>query len=118
MDNVSKERRKNRRYELRYVAHVVVHSRSLVSHLDAVGRNASVSGLLLETKARILDMTPVSFVMTLESGSLAHSVELKGDGIVVRTEALSNHRFLVAIECKRPIVQFEQDFPAAAGSTS
>ena len=118
MGNVSEERRKHRRYELRYVAHIVVHSGSLVSHLGAAGRNASVSGLLVETKAGILKLSPVSFVMTLQSGSLARCVELKGDGIVVRTETLSNRRFLVAIECKRPITLFEEDFSAAAESTS
>ncbi len=118
MDNVSEERRKHRRYELKYVAHLVVHSGDLVSHLDAVGRNASVGGLLLETRARIRELSRVSFVMTLESGSLARSVELTGDGIVVRTEALCNRRFLIAVECKRPITQFEEDFPPAAESTS
>ena len=118
MDNVSKERRKYRRYDLKYVAHVVVHSGNLVSHVDAVGRNASVGGCLLETRARILVRRPVSFIMTLKSGVTARSVELQGDGIVVRTEALSNRRFLIAIECKRPISQLEEDFSAAAESTS
>ena len=112
MHTAYQDRRKHTRYQLEYKAEMVIGCGASVSQLHAIGRNASVSGLQLETMSPIPELTPVSFLLTFESGSLAHPVELRGEGIVVRVEAWSQGRYLVAIECKLPITQIQEHIPS------
>lgn len=53
-DSTARQERKFRRFKLRYPVHVEFRSGELVSELDAVSRNVSTGGLLLEAPLLIL----------------------------------------------------------------
>ncbi len=108
MDTAYKDRRKHRRYQLEQRVHAVFHSGDSVIHLDAVSKNASVTGLQMETRLPITDLSPVSFIMTLESGVLARTIELRGEGAVVRVERKSGGIYLLAVQYKHPLTEIEE----------
>jgi hypothetical protein len=112
--NARPQERKYRRFNLRYPVHVKFHSGSLVSELDAVSRNVSLGGMLLETAAVIPQHSPVSFLMTVQAGRMVHPIKLAGEGEVVRVENVAaGAGFAVAVECKHPIAQIESILPTA-----
>ena len=102
------ERRKHPRFALRCPVHVSVHSGETFARVDAVSKNVSLSGLLLEATSIIPLHAPVSFVMTLQSEHIIHPIELAGEGTVVRVESgRSATEFLIALKCTRPLTQIE-----------
>ena len=106
--------RKYRRFDLRYPVHVKFEIGSTVSELDAVSRNVSLGGMLLESPSAIPQRSPVSFVMTLQAERMLHPIELKGEGEVVRVESgRGGCGFAVAVECRQPITQIERYLPTA-----
>jgi hypothetical protein len=107
------EERKHRRFDLKYPVHVKFHSGNLVSELDAVSRNVSLQGLLLETTSRIPPRSPVSFILTVQGGITVRPIALEGKGKVVRVEpGASGSGFAIAVACKHPIAQIEHYLPA------
>jgi len=105
-------KRKYPRFNRRYPVHVRFASGNLFSELDAVSRNVSLCGLLLETASIIPQHSPVSFVITLQGEQIVRPIELAGEGKVVRVEDVGTGAgFAVAIECKDPISQIEDIFP-------
>lgn len=102
------QERKYRRFNLSYPVHVKFRSGTSVSELDAVSRNVSLGGMLLETASCIPERTPVSFVMTLQGGRIVRPIELAGEGQVVRVETGGAPAgFAIAVQCKHPITQIE-----------
>ena len=90
-------------------------SGDLFSELDAVSRNVSLFGLLLETAAIIPQQSPVSFVITVQGEQIVRPIELAGEGKVVRVEDIGTGAgFAVAIDCKDPISQIVNIFPNRA----
>ena len=107
------QERKYRRFDLKYPVRVKFQSGNGTAELDAVSRNVSLGGLLLDTPSQIPPQTPVTFVLTLRGGRSVRPVELAGEGKVVRVQpGALGMGFGVAIECKRPITQIERYLPA------
>jgi len=100
--------RKYRRFNLRYPVHVKFSDGNVISELDAVSRNVSLGGMLLETGARIPEHADVSFVMRLQGGRIVRPIELEGEGQVVRVESSTVPAgYAIAVQCKNPITQIE-----------
>jgi len=87
------------------------YSGGVRSDIDAVSRNVSVWGLLLETSSVVPRGSEVSFIMTIPSYKATPPIELAGAGNVVRVEEPSDAGIRVAVECKNPITQLENYFP-------
>ena len=106
------QERRFRRFNLHYPVHVKFQPGNVTSELDAVSRNVSLGGVLLETTSPIPLHSPVSFVLTLRGGRIVHPVELVGEGAVVRVEARgAGAGFAVAVECKQLITHIERYLP-------
>jgi hypothetical protein len=100
------ERRKYRRFNLRYPVHGTFSSENKVSEFDAVSTNVSIGGLLMETASEISPHSLVNFTMTLQGGMVVRPICLEGQGEAVRLgPAETGTCFLVAVTCKRPIAQ-------------
>lgn len=99
--------RRYRRFQLRYPVHLLFRSDQLNSEADAVTRNVSIGGLLLECPVSSSKHTAVSFIIRM-GGSTAHPFVLVGEGEVVRVKIGDNgSKFLIAVECTAPITQLE-----------
>ena len=103
-----RQERRYPRFKLRYPVHGKFYSGKAVSEFDAVSRDVSIGGLLLETASEIPRHSPVSFTMTIRGGSIVHPIRLAGEGEVVRVEpARHGAWFAIALACKHPIAQIE-----------
>jgi hypothetical protein len=101
--------RKHRRFSLQFPVRLKVHSAGSVIELDAVSRNISIGGLLLETSSMIPQHTPVSFIMTVRSAQVIRPIQFAGEGEVVRVDAKPAVQvFAIAVECKRPITRTDE----------
>ena len=106
------DRRRSPRFELRYPVHGRFRSGKAVSEFDAVSRNVSIRGLLLETTSEIPQYSPVTFTMTIQGAGIIHPIRLAGEGEVVRVEpSRPGAWFAIALACKHPIAQIENYFP-------
>ena len=96
--------RRHRRFLANYPVQVKAHRDNAVSELQAVTKNVSVGGLLIETASPIPQHCPVDFTMTLQGGPLPHPIQVVGKGEVVRVEPHGARAgFAIAIKCKREI---------------
>jgi hypothetical protein len=108
-----KERR-YRRFSLQYPVRVKVQITDSIIEFEAVSRNISVGGLLLETSSVIPQHSPVSFIVTVQGAQVVHPIQFAGEGNVVRVDPKES-AFAIAVECKRPITQIDNHL-AATGS--
>jgi len=109
------ERRKYRRFNLRYPVHGTFSFGNTVSEFDAVSLNVSIGGLLIETASEISPHSLVKFTMTLQGGMVVRPICLAGEGEAVRLEpAQPDACFAVAVACNRPIVNIEDYVPGTA----
>ena len=80
---------------------------------EAVSKNISICGLLLETSAMIPQHTPVSFTMTVDGLELGRPIRFVGEGKVVRVDRKTGREvFAIAVECTQPIQQIDHYFEA------
>ena len=108
--------RKYRRFDLRCPVRVKFPSGDAIAQVEAISKNVSIGGLLLECSSMIPPRRPVSFVMTVEGDQLPRPIQLRGDGEVVRIEPRKGEAgFTVAVECKHPMSWMEGHVSAAAG---
>jgi PilZ domain len=106
------QKRKHRRFRLQYPVHIKAQSTDLTVEFEAVSRNISICGLLLESDSMIPQHTPVSFVVTVEHSDLGRSLRFAGEGKVVRVDPKAvEGRFAIAVECQSPISQIDAHFP-------
>jgi hypothetical protein len=77
-----------------------------------MSRNVSIGGLLLDVPSRIPEHSSVGFTITVQADDLAHPILLAGEGKVVRVEPQPRRKFVVAVECSRPITQMERYLPS------
>ncbi|SRR5579885_68357 len=106
--------RRFRRFTLRYPVHLLFQSGDAVCEMDTVSRNVSVGGLLLECPADIPEKSPVSFLITV-SGRTLRPVKLAGEGSIVRVQRENRELgWILAVECKTPILQIEYYLPLDA----
>ena len=100
--------RRYRRFHLRYPVRLKVHDADLTVEFEAVSKNISVCGLLLESAAMIPPHTPVSFVVTVEAPEFGRPIRFVGEGKVVRVDPKAEQElFAIAVECARPITQID-----------
>ena len=106
------ERRKYRRFTLRYAVHGTFSSGNEVFDFDATSRNVSLGGLLIETASAIPLHSLLSFTMTVQGDMVVHPVCLAGEGAVVRLEpSEAGVGYAIAVACKQPIAQLESTLP-------
>lgn len=109
------EKRKHPRFDLKYPVRVKLHSGNLVSELDAVSRNVSMVGLLLETTSLIPLHSPVHFILTVHGERTRRPIALAGKGEVVRVEpGAAGASFAIAVKCKNPIARIGHYLPPTA----
>jgi len=102
------ERRKYRRFNLRYPVHGTFCFRNTLSEFDAISRNVSIGGLLMETASEISPHSLVKFTITLQGGMVVRPMCLTGEGEAVRLEpTVAGTCFAVAVACKQPIANME-----------
>jgi len=107
--------RKYRRFTLRYPVRLKVQAADLLVEFEAVSRNISICGLLLETPVVIPQDSAVSFVVTVEGSTLGRPIQFVGEGKVVRVDAQARKEiFAIAVECVRPITQIDHYLGATA----
>lgn len=104
--------RKFQRFKLKYHVRVNFKSENTVAAIDAVTRNVSLGGLLLESACLIPHLSPVEFTITLDGATVSRPVKLAGVGDVVRVEPgeLAD-RFGIAVACREPITQLTDHLP-------
>ena len=103
-----RQERKYPRFKLRYPVHGTFYSADRTADFDAVSRNVSIGGLLLETGFEIPADSLVSFTMTLHGGKVIRPIRLTGEGQVVRVEPSGlGAGFAVAVSCTYPIAHME-----------
>jgi hypothetical protein len=108
----SSQERKHRRFSLQYPVHLRVHSADLMVEFEAISRNISIGGLLLEASSLIPQHTPVSFTVTVKHNELGRPIHFVGEGRVVRVDPKTKEDvFAIAVECQRPITQVDA-YPA------
>ena len=105
------QERKHRRFVLQYPVRLKIQASDSLVEFDAVSKNISIGGLLVETSSIIPQHTPVSFTLTVEGDQVIRPIYLVGDGEVVRVDPGSaRQRFTIAVKCKRPIARLGQPF--------
>jgi hypothetical protein len=109
-----RERRQHSRYSLHCPVSLTFSVRNSVSELQAMSKNVSLGGLLLEAASTIPRNCPVEFTMIVQGNGLTRTIHLAGDGKVVRTGPSSNHQFEIAVECTHPITEIERYFVGSA----
>jgi PilZ domain len=103
----SRHDRRFRRFRLRYPVHLAFQFGNTISEADAISRNISTGGLLLDCPVLVPEQSSVSFVISLSARKL-RPLKLMGEGTVVRVETGGmDMEFGIAIECKRQIMQIE-----------
>jgi hypothetical protein len=102
------QERKYRRFSLQYPVRLKVHSADLMVEFEAMSRNISIGGLLLETSSLIPQHTPVSFIVTVEGTEVGRPIQFMGEGKVVRVDPkAAEEAYAIAVECARPITQID-----------
>jgi PilZ domain len=106
--------RRHRRFDLQFPVLLNFPSGGKVRELRTISRNVSIGGLLLKATDSLPPKTEVSFTIEVMGPRLRHPIRLQGEGQVVRVEQLETGAgFAFAIECKHPIAEIEDHFPAA-----
>jgi hypothetical protein len=96
------QERKHPRFDLKYRVKLKCHAcNGVVVKLDAISRNVSMGGLLLETNTLIPERTAVSFILTMRGAPLIRPILLTGEAEVVRVVPRGpDNGFLIALQCK------------------
>ena len=103
-----RQERKFRRFDLEWFAHVRFPSGDAIAEIDAVTRNISHYGLLLESACLIPYGSSVELTITVPEVSTSRSFKITGGGKVVRIEARETAEgFGIAVDCSEPIALTE-----------
>ena len=79
---------------------------------EAVSRNISICGVLLQASSLIRRHIPVSFTVTVNHNQLGRRIQFVGEGRVERVDPKTGEDvFAIAVECQRPITQVDA-YPA------
>ena len=98
--------RRFRRFKAEYLVHVRFGSGNAMAEVDAVTKNISLGGLLLESACLIPCGSRVEFAITLQWEPNSRPIKLKGAGEVVRVEpGATAEEFGIAVACSQPITQ-------------
>jgi PilZ domain len=98
--------RKFRRFDLK--SPIVVHfpSKGVRAKVEAVTKNISLGGVLLESNELIPEHSPVVFTITIQEGRIRRPIKFVSAGKVVRVERTAKrNQFAIGIACNQPITQ-------------
>ena|SRR3954454_2186552 len=100
--------RRHRRFSLRYPVLLRFDQGSTATEVQAVSKNVSIGGLLLESTAPIPQDCLVKFTLLVKGDTATRAIQLAGQGKVVRVENPGeNGSFSIAVECSQPITELE-----------
>jgi hypothetical protein len=112
-DEPHRKERRHRRFDLQFPVSLNFWSGGAICELAGLSRNVSIGGLLLKVNDPVPVRTQVSLTMAVHDPRLRRPIQLLSEGAVVRVERLeSGAGFAIAIECKRPITEIEDNLPA------
>jgi len=98
--------RRFRRFKAEFVVQVRFGSGKAMAEVDAVTKNISLGGLLLESACLIPRGSRVEFAITLPWEPNSRTIKLPGAGKVVRVEPSETPAgFEIAVACSRSITQ-------------
>jgi hypothetical protein len=105
-------KRKYRRYELRYPVRVRFPLGEAVSEFDALSKNVSVGGMLIQAAAPVPEHCSVTLTMTLHGRPIVRPIQLTAEGRVVRV-VRDSPGFAIAVECSEPMTQLASALSAS-----
>jgi len=120
MDNVhsgvwspDSQKRSSLRFTMEYPVHIKFQTENSATHeIETISKNVSVRGLLVKSAARIPLHTSVTFIMCVQREQAVRPIHLSGEGEIVRIEDdTTDETFLIAVRCKRPLIQLEGYLP-------
>ena len=101
--------RKHRRFDLRFPVSLSFAANGVPRALDAISKNVSVGGVLVEAGDQVPLRTQVSWTMNVVGPRSRRPVVLLGEGEVVRVESIgSGTGFVIAVKCREPITEIEE----------
>lgn len=109
------KQRKYRRYDLQYPVLVQFANGKSVSELNAVSKNVSLGGMLLNAEVPIPLNCPVLLIMTIKGSAMVRPLQVRTEGRVVRV-ITHDPGFDIAVECNRPISRIENLLSASQSS--
>jgi c-di-GMP-binding flagellar brake protein YcgR len=106
--------RKYRRFNLQLPVTLSFSSESSDQTLDAVSRNISLGGLLLESDRAVEVGIHVNLCIAVQGPQSSRQVRLQAQGEVVRVQRLdSSAGFAIAVACKRPLMEVRESLSLA-----
>jgi hypothetical protein len=109
------QERKFRRFNLEYLVRVKFPSGNAMAEVDAVTRNISLGGLLLESACLIPYRSPVEFTITVRGEPISRPIQLTSAGEVVRVEpGETAGGFRIAVAYSQPITHLEDHLATGA----
>jgi len=113
--NLDYERqRRYRRFDLQFPVLVSFPAENAVEELNAITRNVSLGGLLLEVNRPLPVGTHVDLRIAVETADAGHPIHLLGEGDIVRVYTMdSGAGFALAVECQRPIAEVRNSLRVA-----
>ncbi len=101
--------RKHRRFDLQFPVSLSFAANGAPREIDAVSKNVSVGGVLIEADDQVPLRTQVSLMMNVVGPRSRRPVVLLGKGEVVRVESMGpGSGFVIAVECRQPITEIEE----------
>jgi hypothetical protein len=105
--------RRYRRFDLQFPVSLSFAADGAPRAIEAISKNVSVGGVLIEAGDQVPLRTQVSLMMNVVGPRSRRPVRLMGEGEVVRVEpAGAGAGFSIAVECRQPIAEIEECFPA------
>lgn len=97
-------KRKHQRFPLRYRAHLKFLSAGADSEFDAITRNLSIDGVLLESPSAIPEHCAVKFTIVAEGEQMIWPLEFAGKGEVTRIQPdPARPGYVIALKCVNPM---------------
>jgi hypothetical protein len=105
--------RKYRRFNLEFPVRIKIESGAHGSEFEAISKNVSVGGLLVRSAELIPEHSLVTFILSVHGEDAVRPIHLLGEGEIVRVEnEPATDLFMLAVECKSPVLQLEEYLPA------
>jgi hypothetical protein len=107
------QKRKSLRFTMEYPVRIKFQAENSTTHeIETFSKNVSLRGLLVKSAARIPLHTSVTFIMSVQREQAVRPIQLAGEGEIVRIEDdITDEMFLIAVRCKRPLIQLEGYLP-------
>jgi len=108
-----RKERRFRRFNLEFPVSMKFRSGGLAVEVDAMTKNISIGGFSAKCASMILLHTAVTFRICVRREETGRSLHLTGEGEVVRVESSASDSMLtIAVNCRSPITEFDEDSSA------